>query len=215
MWNLYPFTAARRAASNLVRAAHGSLGSFAQGINLVRNKLDRRQHCLTCAFCTRNRNKYYNFPLHPELSKWALRQNSLTSQERETLSRGDDSFIGQEIRAAELWDTQFAQAEAKADEEERRKHKGTMFEHNLPSRWMANVTGMGTSKENERAKKYGMTKRPDAPDEDYLSCFQQQWSEKRNRKKRRIDRTFYRQPDASFITTSRRRMGNTRSIGDQ
>lgn len=60
-------------------------------------------------------------PLSPQLAKWKHEQISLSALQREALESEDDSFIERELRAAKLWDDQFAQASAK----EREKYKGT------------------------------------------------------------------------------------------
>lgn len=114
-------------------------------------------------------------------------QNSLSASERATLEKGNDDFIGQAIREAKLWDERLDQKK----EEEKQKYKGTVLE---------NLDGLGIfpKDENRLAERYGMPKRPDAPERDYLACFHQQWDENKDPEILRDRLGFLKQKTCSF-----------------
>ena len=100
----------------------------------------------------------------PQLSRWRREQESLRAEERSALTTGDDQFIGAETRAAELWDRQLEQAR----ERDRQSREGL-----AALRQLQGLFGDA----NKEGAQYGMSPRPEAPDEDFLSCFHQQWNE--------------------------------------
>ena len=101
-------------------------------------------------------------------------QETLTALERNALKSGDDSFVGQEIRDAELWDKQFKQGQ----ETNQQQYQGTPFEGIFNAQRA--LSAFPNKNVNEEAATYGMSARPTAPDDDYLSCFHQQWDESKS-----------------------------------
>jgi len=140
----------------------------------------KNKNCLTCAFCTRNKNTFRSVFTKPELSRWIRSQETLSNLERDALKSGDDSFIGKEIRDAKLWDEQLEQER----EDARRQFEGTPLA-NLA--YAKSIFSAFPNKANDEAATYGISERPTAPDEDYLSCFHEQWDEDK-RADTRIDR---------------------------
>jgi hypothetical protein len=144
--------------------------------------------CLSCVFCTRKMDFWFgSTPLSPQLAKWKHEQISLSALQREALESEDDSFIERELRAAKLWDDQFAQASAK----EREKYKGTGFD---PA--MLDVLG---GNKNKAVERFGLPERPKAPERDYLACYHQQWDEDEEPEIRSKRLKFLKQKSCSFF----------------
>jgi hypothetical protein len=133
--------------------------------------MSRSKNCLTCAFCTRNQDTWITNPFKSDLSRWKRAQKSLNLSERELLGKGEDGFIGEEIRSAKEWDEHF--------KTERQREQNTQEGELLAYIRSLNFP-FGGNDVNKEAAKYGMPERPKAPDEDYLSCFHQQWDENKD-----------------------------------
>lgn len=123
--------------------------------------------CLTCAFCIRNQNTYHSVFVKPELSKWCYKKESLSALHRVALSEANDQFIGQEIRDQKLWDERL--------ELEKERRKKEALQHYIAAfpKFLLNPERQAS----EDAEEYGFSPRPLAPDQDYLSCFHEQWDE--------------------------------------
>jgi hypothetical protein len=131
----------------------------------------KRKGCLSCAFCTRNKETWRLNGVRPEQSKWIHLQESISPPERSSLAAGNDEFIGAQITAAKAWDTQLEAAR----EASRQRLRGTILESFQQAEQLSPFRD-----DNKEAKKYGMPPRPDAPDRDFLACFHQQWNESRH-----------------------------------
>ena len=132
----------------------------------------------------RNQNKWLSNFFKPEHSQWRREQRSLIDSERIALAQGNNSFIEQEIRDAKAWDEEL---------ERRKQHRrasmpqGVLYAEDISSSLLPR--GM-----KDEAKKYDMPERPDAPDEDYLSCFHGQWNGRKHENDLKRDK---------FLTTHR------------
>jgi hypothetical protein len=122
----------------------------------------------------------------------------LIASERAALAAGDDTFIGQEIRAAGLWDKELEQKR----EAKRRQYLGTPFGNIIGAQRM--LMPASGNEVNKEAAEYGMEERPKAPDEDYLSCFHEEWSEKRNSEIKADRANFLRQKKCDFYYSFRK-----------
>lgn len=149
--------------------------------------ISESKNCLTCAFCTRNKDTYLSNFFKPGLSRWRYVQESLNTLERNALKKGDDSFIGQEIKDAELWDKQLEQERKK-----RQKSNGAEYLWNL-QRILPHDNNV-----NEEAVKYGMIPRPKASDKDFLCCFHQQWNENKDSEIQKERKKFLEDKKCSF-----------------
>jgi hypothetical protein len=116
-------------------------------------------------------------------------QKSLNISERELLGQGEDNFIGDEIRNAKAWDEQF--------EMERQREPRTQ-EGNIFASTRGLDTVFGRNDVNKEAARYGMPERPNAPDEDYLSCFHQQWDESKDSDIQKDRQKFLEKKTCSF-----------------
>lgn len=135
---------------------------------------NNRKCCLNCAFCTRNQNTWHSSFYKPELSKWSYDQKSLNASQRIDLKKGNDNFLGQEIRVQKAWDEQLEQKQQQ-EKEEHEKHGVYSGVYGL-QRFFETFEN---SYEDD-AKRYDLSPRPIAPSEDYLSCFHGQWNESQN-----------------------------------
>jgi hypothetical protein len=173
------------------------------GDSPARTVIGESKNCLTCAFCTRNKDTWLSNFFKPQHSRWKRVQETLTTLERSALKSGNDSFVGQEIRDAELWDKQFEQEQ----EKNRQQYKGTPFEGMFNAQRALSISP--NKNVNEEAATYGMSVRPKAPDEDYLSCFHEQWDERKNSEIQKDRRNFLGSKKCHFYYHFEKMSGET------
>lgn len=143
--------------------------------------------CLTCAFCTRNQNTLNHFTFSHKPAEWQNEQKSLNFDERAALKKGNDNFIGKEIKDRENWEEKLALAK-----EQVKKDNPLIYQiENSP-------TTMLFRDNVSEGEKYGLPPCPPAPTEDYLSCFHEQWSEVDNLSLQENRKLFLKEKKCSF-----------------
>jgi hypothetical protein len=168
---------------------------------LVAGMRGESDNCLTCTFCTRNKDTWLSNFYKPELSRWRRVQETLNVSERMALRKGEDDFIGREIRDAKLWDEQFKQ-----ERENLRQQSGaSLYAMSL----QRGILPRSRNDLDEEAANYGMPPRPKTPDEDYLSCFHQQWDESTDTAIQKDRQTFLAHKQCSFYYPSTKIHGET------
>lgn len=122
--------------------------------------------CLNCAFCMRCK-KYTRFngtQFYSDDSK-----ELLTLSEREKAYKNDFSFLGAEKKKRQEWDDEYNR---KVDA----LKSGALNNTVGGSRILELLTLASTAVDRfSLADKFQMPKRPDAPDEDYMSCWHDLW----------------------------------------
>lgn len=128
----------------------------------------KKKTCINCAFCIRNQVTWYSFPI--TASRKEHIEKSLTETQRRSIENADDSFIEKEIRELEAWKHELKQ---KQDE------LAQKYPYNLISILQNIQPNLNPfeDKEQKKAEQLGMRDKPNAPDHDYLSCYNEQWSE--------------------------------------
>ena len=156
----------------------------------------KRKNCLNCAFCTRNKNKFFTFGIMSNKEPfWSYHCESLSAEEREMLKQNNDSFIGEDKRAYDNWTAEYNRK--KTDYQNKVHQSTTELKNNLSKLGLdaiagvADIVDMVSTGQNALNimenpygdyEKYGI-KEPcpsNYNDEDYLSCWKRCWDESKN-----------------------------------
>jgi len=128
----------------------------------------KQRNCLNCAFLVRHQETYRSVSFKPELSKWVDNIASLDIENRKLIKEEDLSFLGKSRREFEAWQTEY-------DQKKREKQASSIF----ASPVISDLLGHGPT--DEELQELGLSDPPEACDHDYLECYHEQWTEKRDR----------------------------------
>lgn len=130
----------------------------------------KKKSCIECAFCQRNQDTYRAVQFNVQFSRWDCKAGSLNVKQRESIGKGNDSFIGIEIRKRKRWEI-ILKEKKDSFNKERSKHEPWFS----PEPYLYSLAN---DAEQKWADQFGMESKPDAPDYDYLSCHNEQWNER-------------------------------------
>ena len=133
-----------------------------------------RKSCIDCVFCLRYKHYRSSFPINFNRTE----QHNLTKREITELKNGTASFLFEDNREQDKWIKEYKRKEEESIQKELAnvQQYNNIFKTNITSHIRCPIPRLnilGTS--YDRYREFGMKKMPDAPEEDYLACWKQQW----------------------------------------
>lgn len=145
------------------------------------------KNCVDCVFCIRNKDFWRSFG-SPLNCKWVYEESNLTVLEQEQAKKGNFSFIDEDKRRKEGWIKEYDEKKKQQDRLIDEAYDNGFFgkfapeEGNMLKAIAKNKGAMSMmfGDAYPQRKEFGMDDIPEAPENDYLSCWHKQWNSSRD-----------------------------------